>query len=154
MASVEALGGVVGGIGEQRDALATDILGKADGIFQQMSTESAAAMIGVNDQVFQDGDASTEGGADGEEEIDHAPAAAVFTRDEDLAEGGIFKDGGEPGGLFRGVGLELGFLGEEEAEQLAEVGKVGWSGGLDFHGWAEDGRRSGIAQIEEVVERP
>lgn len=132
-AFVEAHGSEVGDVRQQRDTGATGGARTGDGSVEQLLADALAAPGGMNDHVFHPRSKTALGGADGEENADHGDNVAAIGGAIEMADGGIFEDAPEGAGLFIAIGREVGFLREEQRQQIAERGKIGGGGAADVH---------------------
>ncbi len=85
MVLVELLRSRIAIIGEEREAAKTGLAGVVDGGGEEAGAYPLAAMFGMDDHVFQPADRAALGGADGEEEADHAANFRPGAGDEDEA---------------------------------------------------------------------
>ena len=99
---------------------------------QQLSAQPIAAPCGMDDHVFQQSDLAAAGGADGEQQVDHADDPIVLAQHEYAPDFRVFDDLAQAGGLFAGVRLEVGFLGEQEASRAQSCGNVSRRSGGDL----------------------
>src|SRR5574343_288294 len=116
---VKALGGVVVGVGQQGDAQTALLLGVRQRGVQQQAAQAGIAPSRVDHHVFQPGDWPAQRGADGVQQRHHAAHPAIGLRQQNLAQL-AGKQQLQPSGVFGRVGLKVGFLGKQHAEQGAQ----------------------------------
>ena len=131
VASVEADGGGVGGIGQESDAGAAGGTGTGNCRMDQLAPKAMAAMIRMDNEIFQPGSRSALGSANGDENADHANDGFIFGRAIKVTGGGIFKNELEGTGLFGGVGREISFLCKKQGKQIRKRGDIGEGGAAD-----------------------
>lgn len=96
------------------------------------------AVVGVDDDVFEEDNETSDSGGDGEEEVDHADDALVGAEDKNAAPAGFLEDETDAavvGGVVRGeVALEV----HELRNELDEGGEI-----FDGHRFDPDGGARG-----------
>ncbi|SRR5581483_1681727 len=131
MAFVESDGFGVVAVGQQSNAGQAAGFGELDGVLEQCGAKPLAAMVRMNNQVFQENDGAAFGGADGKEEIDHSPNLRASTNYQDAANFGVFDDMAQRAQLSRAVGTEIRFHGEEIGEEAGQLRKIVERGRFD-----------------------
>ncbi|MOA39701.1 hypothetical protein D3C78_1615040 [compost metagenome] len=106
----------------------------ADGVFQQRRAHAAAACAGIHHHVFEQRHPRAQRRGHRVQQVDHGDDLLALDREQNRADRGIIDDRRQAALLGGAVRGELGFLGEQLVEQLAQRRDVGGQGGANVHG--------------------
>ena len=108
-------------IREQSDPEKASSFRKLADMFNQTATETFAAMIGMNDAIFQENDHAAFGRTDREQQIDHGDDLMLAANDKDAASVRLLEDQSEAMFLFAAIRLEVFLKTKELHDQLHEI---------------------------------
>lgn len=147
MPLIKCDGFLIGPVGEQSDP--PEPLGPriADGMSQQTRSQPIAPVFGQHDHVFQPACRPAFRGADREQQAHHPRNLATDSGYEDSSAIGSFDNQAQRAHLLLAVGMEVGFLREEDRQEASQLRNVGRGRLFDvFHGC-----RKVVNELERMI---
>jgi succinate-semialdehyde dehydrogenase/glutarate-semialdehyde dehydrogenase len=119
------MGALVVRVGEQHHAQRALRARLRDDVFEKCLADALAAVVRPHDAVLEPGGLAALGGAGGEVQCGHGDHLAGIPRHVNARARGILQDDLQRAALFLRIRVELGFLGEQDPEQLDELRGIG-----------------------------